>query len=87
MVFDFFSVVGKGYVAPILVVQRSGGGRGQYDALVGRSEQHKIVRFVFAQNSCIKSCQLRQHRTRAKKARVKEIGTDAAGFEGKLTEP
>ena len=48
MVFDFFSVVGKGYVAPILVVQRSGGGRGQYDALVGRSEQHKIVRFVFA---------------------------------------
>ena len=48
MVFDLFSVVGKGYVAPILVVQRSGGGRGQYDALVGRSEQHKIVRFVFA---------------------------------------
>ena len=48
MVFDLFSVVGKGYVAPILVVQRSGGGRGQYDALVGRSVQHKIVRFVFA---------------------------------------
>ncbi len=24
------------------------GGRGQYDALVGRPEQHKIVRFVFA---------------------------------------
>ena len=86
VVFYLLAVKGKGYVAIMMLCECSGGRGSERDPLVGRAEQHEVLRFRRGQRGGVEAGQSSEQGAGVEESGVEEIRADPARFEGKLAE-
>ena len=86
VVFYLLAVKGKGYVAIMMLCECSGGRGSERDPLVGRAEQHEVLRFRRGQRGGVEAGQSSEQGAGVEEPGVEEIRADPARFEGKLAE-
>ena len=86
MVFYFLAVKGEGHVAIMMLCECSGSCGSEWNPLIGRAEQHEVLRFYRGQCCGVEAGQSSEQGTGVEESGVEEIRADPARFEGKLAE-